>query len=60
MKINHYSTLHALHDIDPQDAQDNIDAMFEATDLDCAIAILTRRPDGGMIGSTHFKKYRIH
>jgi hypothetical protein len=60
MKIKPYSTLHALHDIDPKDAQANIEAMFEETDVDTVSAVLTRKPDGGLIGSTHLEKYRIH
>jgi hypothetical protein len=60
MKVQPFSTLHALHDIAPEYAQANIEAMFEETDVDTVSAVLTRKPDGGLIGSTHLTKYRIH
>jgi hypothetical protein len=60
MKITPFSPLLQMCDIEPRHTQANIEGMFEATGINTVSAVLTHRPDGGMIGSTHTTPYRIH
>jgi hypothetical protein len=59
-KPTHFSTLYSMHIITPDEADDNIEQLFECVRLDGVVALLTRTADGGMLASTHLTKYRTH
>jgi hypothetical protein len=55
-----FSTLNSMLVIEPADTDENITQMFEYMEPRFAVALVTRTADGGLIGSTHIIKHRIH
>jgi hypothetical protein len=60
MKAAHFSPLHSMHVIAPDGVGENIEQLFEYVTLKGVVAVLTWTADGGMIGSAHLIKNRIH
>ena len=55
-----FTTLNWMLVIEPAETDENLQQMFEYMEPQFALAMVTRTADGGLIGSTHLIKNRIH
>jgi hypothetical protein len=55
-----FTTLNSMLVIEPSETAENLRQVFEYMEPRFTVAIVTHLPNGGLLGSTHIIKHRIH